>query len=135
MDYFNRKIVTSFHLKQLKNTEYNLKILKLNIKKMKQILLILLAASAIVACNDSSKQSDSNSNNNNQNCIGNQDCISNIRKNFSNTGKRILGEEYLGNGKFGISFMDGQHPGAAYNATISTDCNCNIINSDVSNIR
>ena len=68
------------------------------------------------------------------NCYGNESCISKIRENFSNTGKTILGEEYLGNGKFGISFMDAQH-GDAYNATVTTDCNCNVTNVNVSTIR
>ncbi len=70
------------------------------------------------------------------NCVGvgNQSCIDKVRLNFSNTGKTILGEQYLGDGRFGISFMDSQYPGA-YNATISTDCNCNVTNSNVTTIR
>jgi hypothetical protein len=74
------------------------------------------------------------SNSSSQNCIGNQSCISNVRENFNNTGKTILGEEYLGNGKFGISFMDSQHSGA-FNATVKTDCNCNVTNVYISTIR
>ena len=66
--------------------------------------------------------------------VGSQSCIDNVRQNFNNTGKTILGEQYLGDGRFGISFMDSQHPGA-YNATISTDCKCKITSSNVSTIR
>lgn len=65
---------------------------------------------------------------------GNENCIESVRTSLTNTGKTILGEQYLGNGRFGVSFMDSQHPGA-YNATISTDCKCNITNSNVSTIR
>lgn len=62
---------------------------------------------------------------------GNEQCIDNVRVRYTNTGKTILGEKYLGNGIFGISFMDNQNPGA-FTATIKTDCNCNIINAQVS---
>jgi len=79
-------------------------------------------------------QIDSKSYTKSENCIGNQDCISKVRINFSNSGKTILGEEYLGNGKFGISFIDSEHPNA-YNATLETDCNCEIIGNNVSRIR
>ena len=65
---------------------------------------------------------------------GNENCIESVRTSLTNTGKTILGEQYLGNGRFGVSFMDSQHPGA-YNATISTDCKCNITSSNVSTIR
>lgn len=84
--------------------------------------------------NNSSSSTNSSRNNNSQSCIGDQGCISKVRENFTNTGKTILGEEYIGNGKFGISFMDSQHPGA-FNATVTTDCNCNVTNVNVSTIR
>ena len=83
---------------------------------------------------NSSNVSSSNSVANECTGVGSQSCIEKVRQNFTNTGKTILGEEYLGDGRFGISFMDSQHPGA-YNATISTDCKCNITNSNVSTIR
>jgi hypothetical protein len=67
-------------------------------------------------------------------CIGNQGCISNVRLNFENSGKQILGEEYLGDGKFGISFLDARR-GLSANAKVTTDCNCNLINIDVSVMR
>ena len=69
---------------------------------------------------------------NSKDCIGNKNCISDIRENFSNSGKTILGEEYLDNGKFGISFIDAKHTGTVYNATIITDCNCNLKDVNVS---
>ena len=77
-----------------------------------------------------------NNNSNAGDCTGagNENCIESVRTSLTNTGKTILGEQYLGNGRFGISFMDNQHPGA-YNATIYTDCKCNITNSNVSTIR
>lgn len=67
-------------------------------------------------------------------CIGNQGCINNVRLNFENSGKQILGEEYLGDGLFGISFLDARR-GVSANAKVTTDCNCNIINVDVSLMR
>lgn len=68
-----------------------------------------------------------------KNCIGNQDCISKVREHFTNTNKTILGEEYLGNGKFGISFLDPQRD-SDFNAKIWTDCNCIITNVEISAI-
>jgi hypothetical protein len=62
--------------------------------------------------------------------VGDENCISKVRDRFTNTGKNILGEKYLGNGKFGITFMDAQKPGA-FEATVYTDCDCNVINADV----
>ena len=68
------------------------------------------------------------------NGVGSENCIEKVRASFTSTGKTILGEQYLGGGRFGISFMDNQHPGA-YNATVSTDCKCDITNSNISTIR
>ena len=100
------------------------------------ISLIILALFLFFAENgDKSKMGSSDMDSNDkENCIGNQECISKVRTHFSNTGKTILGEQYLGNGRFGISFIDSEHPDA-FNATINTDCNCEITNVDVSNIR
>lgn len=66
-----------------------------------------------------------------QACNGNEGCIDKVRTNFTNTGKQILGEKYLENGLFGISFLDASK-GETYNAEVSTDCNCNIVNVHVS---
>jgi hypothetical protein len=65
---------------------------------------------------------------------GTEKCITKIRNKFSTTGKTILGEEYLGNGNFGISFIDRNRHGS-YTARVSTDCNCGITNVQVSNLR
>ncbi len=67
-------------------------------------------------------------------CYGTENCISAVRLNFRNTGKQILGEQYLGRGKFGISFLD-PNRGEAYNADVSTDCNCIVTNVYVSVMR
>ena len=104
-------------------------------KKAAIIIGILLVLSFFMQNKNSSGSSSNSSstNNNSQSCLGNEGCISKVRENFTNTGKTILGEEYIGNGKFGISFMDSQNPGA-YNATVTTDCNCNVTNVNVSTI-
>jgi hypothetical protein len=64
-------------------------------------------------------------------CYGSENCIQQVRNNFQNSGKQILGEQYLGRGKFGITFLDPSR-GEAYNADVSTDCNCNVSNVRVS---
>lgn len=87
-----------------------------------------------ISSTTNNKSNNSTSDVNNCVGVGNQSCIDRVRQNFTNTGKTILGEEYLGDGRFGISFMDRQYPGA-YNATISTDCNCNVTNSNVTTVR
>ncbi len=66
--------------------------------------------------------------------FGTESCIDKVRLNFENTNKTILGEEYLGNGQFGFTFIDRNHPGA-FTAKINTDCNCTITNVQVSIIR
>lgn len=79
--------------------------------------------------------SDSNSNSS-QECTttGTRACIDQVRSNFTKSGKTILGEKYLDNGIFGITFMDSKHPGA-FTAKVYTDCKCNITNVDVNTIR
>ena len=67
-------------------------------------------------------------------CYGDENCIGKVRSNFESTGKQILGEQYLGDGKFGISFLDANR-GESYNADVSTDCNCVITNVNVSLMR
>jgi hypothetical protein len=84
---------------------------------------------------DPKKGNYSSAGSSSQSCIGNEGCISQVRSNFTNTGKTILGEQYLGDGKFGISFLDSQHYGASYNATVSTDCNCNVSVGSVSTVQ
>jgi hypothetical protein len=70
-----------------------------------------------------------------QNCVGfgDESCIDKVRDRFNSTGKNILGEQYLGNGQFGISFLD--QSGGTYNAKVSTDCKCDILNVRISVMR
>lgn len=75
--------------------------------------------------------SKNNESQRNEPCYGSESCIQKVRENFQNTGKQILGEQYLGRGKFGITFLDPSR-GEAYNADVSTDCKCNISNVRVS---
>jgi len=66
--------------------------------------------------------------------LGDESCIDKVRENFVSTGKQILGEEFLGNGIFGISFLDASR-GQSYNAKVATDCNCKILNVNISLMR
>jgi hypothetical protein len=69
----------------------------------------------------------------NNNCTGNANCINRIRENFNSTNKVILNESYEGNGKFKITALDSKR-GVTFNAFISTDCNCEITNTDISDV-
>ncbi len=80
--------------------------------------------------NNSTNTINSSSSINKGSCSGSESCIDKVRQNFTNTGKQILSEHYLGNGKFGISFLDISR-GQTYNSEVSTDCNCNILNVNV----
>ncbi len=82
----------------------------------------------------SSESSNSGQSSRSSACVGSESCINQVRANFGNTGKQILGEDYLGNGTFGISFLDARR-GEAYNAKVYTDCNCAVINVNVSRMR
>jgi len=95
------------------------------------LIVPVTALALIIGDPSSSSQSSSSSS---ASCIGNQGCITNVRSNFENSGKQILGEEYLGDGKFGVSFLDARR-GLSANAKVTTDCNCNVINVDVSVMR
>lgn len=66
--------------------------------------------------------------------FGNQSCINKVRDNFTKSGKQILGEEYFNNGQFGISFLD-PSVGQVFNSKVSTDCNCNVTNVQISMMR
>jgi hypothetical protein len=106
----------------------------------------LLAFAVIAFGSDESKTKNSNSSSSTKSqstssepkksnpCYGDENCIGKVRSNFESTGKQILGEQYLGDGKFGISFLDANR-GESYNADISTDCNCAITNFNVSLMR
>jgi len=67
------------------------------------------------------------------NCIGNRDCINSVRNNFTSTNKTILNESYEGDGRFKITALDPSR-GVTFNAFVSTDCNCNITNVNISDI-
>jgi hypothetical protein len=101
-------------------------------KKWYQIWWVWLILLSVLGklIGDQQKSSTSNL----SSCVGNQSCISNVRSNFKNSGKQILGEDYLGEGRFGISFLDARR-GLTANAKVTTDCNCNVLNVDVSVIR
>jgi hypothetical protein len=76
-----------------------------------------------------------NSNYKSDPCYGNESCISIVRNNFTSTGKTILSEQYLGEGKFSITFVDLQYPDLLNNAVIDTDCECKLTNVKVSTAR
>jgi len=115
--------------------------------KKNPILTIILAilifyisfkftSSTISKSNNSTNKVINPSNSEKSGCVGfgNESCIDRVRENFTNTGKQILGEEYLDNGQFGISFLDPSR-GQTYNSKVSTDCNCKIINVSVQVMR
>jgi hypothetical protein len=66
--------------------------------------------------------------------FGNEGCINEVREHFGKTSVRILGEQYLGDGIFGISFLD-PLMGEAYNSRVTTDCNCKVLNVNISIMR
>ena len=109
-----------------------------NILSVLALMLFLLIA---FGSEDSNKNNSYNSNSSSTNsstdsqrkepCYGSESCIQKVRENFRNTGKQILSEQYLGQGRFGITFLDPSR-GEAYNADVSTDCNCNVSNVHVS---
>jgi hypothetical protein len=116
-------------------------------KKIFQILIIYLIIFVLGLCGylminnldikfGTTKNLAKNQEHNSEQCIGvgSEICIDKVRLNFENTNKTILGEEYLGNGQFGFTFIDPNHPGA-FTAKINTDCNCAITNVQVSPIR
>ncbi len=97
------------------------------------VIPLVLVASVFIYLKSSKKQEHKSNSSDNSNCVGNSSCISNIRSNFTSTNKTILNESYLDKGEFKITALDVQR-GVTFNATISTDCNCNITNIDVSDI-
>jgi uncharacterized protein (DUF2147 family) len=113
-----------------------------NMKK-KQITSLIHAffiiALTLISCGNNTTESNaSDSNSSNQttektDCIGNQSCISNVRSNFTSTNKTILNESYEGDGKFKITALDPQR-GVTFNATVKTDCNCAVLDVQISDI-
>ncbi len=115
-------------------------------KKISQILIIYLFILIIGFCgylmiNNLNLRIDTTENiakrqqSNSQQCVGvgTESCIDKVKLYFENTNKTILGEEYLGNGQFGFTFLDQNHSGA-FTANINTDCNCTITNVQVSTL-
>jgi hypothetical protein len=90
--------------------------------------------STLVGTNKVEIKSNPQVKNKDQGCVGfgNESCLDKVRERF--TGKNILSEKYLGDGQFGISFLDASR-GESYNAKVSTDCNCKILNLDVEIMR
>ena len=90
------------------------------------------AVSVLVSSNLNSSSSGSKSNNKVSGCTGNgsQNCISEIRQRFKNTGKDIVGEQYEGDGIFEIQFIE--YGKGTFNAYIRTDCDCEIAHINVS---
>ena len=113
-----------------------------NMKK-KQITSLFHAffiiALTLISCGNNTTESNaSDSNSSNQttektDCIGNQSCISNVRSNFTSTNKTILNESYEGDGKFKITALDPQR-GVTFNATVKTDCNCTVLDVQISDV-
>jgi hypothetical protein len=64
-------------------------------------------------------------------CEGDESCLSKVEERFTSTGKMILSERYSGNGIFIVEFMDQEH-NVTGSAKVSTDCNCEITNVNVS---
>lgn len=89
----------------------------------------------IQVLNFNSPKSNENMENSKKSCVGfgNQDCISQVRLNLTNSGKQILNESYLGDGVFKITSLDPSR-GITFNSTITTDCNCQLINVKISDI-
>ena len=116
--------------------------LKKNKKKLSGYLIFLLVFSilVIVSLINEKIKTLNNSNINTiksdptKLCFGNESCIDNIRINFTNSGKQILNESYLNNGIFKITGLD-PSKGVTFNSTISTDCNCKLINVRISDIQ
>ncbi len=92
----------------------------------------------LISCGNNTSEgntSENNSSNETQKteCIGDQNCISDVRNNFTNTNKTILNESYEGEGIFKITALDPQR-GVTFNATVKTDCNCTVLDVQISDI-
>ncbi len=94
------------------------------------ILLGLVGIFIYITNNDSN---NSQKNENKQSCIGNENCIDKVRFYFTNSGKQILNESYNGNGVFTITGLD-PSKGVTFNSTVTTDCNCQLIDVKISDI-
>jgi hypothetical protein len=115
---------------------------KMLIKYMQQNNNLLFTLSIVslflISCGNNTSEgntSENNSSNETQKteCIGDQNCISDVRNNFTNTNKTILNESYEGEGIFKITALDPQR-GVTFNATVKTDCNCTVLDVQISDI-
>lgn len=111
-------------------------------KHMQQInnLLFTLSIVSLFLMSCGNNTSDGNTSENNSSnetqkteCIGDQNCISDVRNNFTNTNKTILNESYEGEGIFIITALDPQR-GVTFNATVKTDCNCTVLDVQISDV-
>lgn len=125
---FQRKYPnTSKNINEKLNTIYKLLV---------RLIPILLISIVFFFYINNRKNNDSNylqKNENKQSCIGNENCIDKVRFNFTNSGKQILNETYNGNGVFTITGLD-PSKGVTFNSTVTTDCNCELINVKTSDI-
>lgn len=63
---------------------------------------------------------------------GDRSCIEDIRVKFKNTGKDIVGEQYIGDGIFEIQFIE--YGRGTFNASVIVDCECNISSTKVTRL-
>jgi len=89
---------------------------------------------AVIANAGKNESTVSRSNNEVNGCSGNgsQNCITEIRQIFQNTGKDIIGEQYEGDGIFQIQFIE--YGRGTFNAYIRTDCECEIAHINVTSL-
>jgi len=97
------------------------------------ITLLFLSSCSNDKSGSNSTESSSSNETEKTECIGDQNCISEVRNNFTNTNKTILNESYEGEGIFKITALDPQR-GVTFNATVKTDCNCTVLDVQISDI-
>jgi len=153
--YLNKtnKRLNKYEKNELMNTEENLNVdepsyeleeeskSKIYSKWWFWLFVVILLSAIYSKKNDLGSNVNQTNKNTSNDCLGtgNESCINQVRQNFTNTGKTILGETYLGDGRFGISFLDVQNmrngiDNGTYEAAVSTDCNCNLTKVQVSRI-
>lgn len=109
-----------------------------NQESWKLCFTLAITSTFLIACgNTSSNDNPPNGNSSKAvektECIGNQSCITNVRSNFTSTNKTILNESFEGNGVFKITALDPQR-GVTFNATVKTDCNCTVLDVQISDV-
>jgi len=108
--------------------------------KFSTLLVILVST---IACNQTTKNTSQSTNNTKdfstseptvkkQDCVGDQNCIMNVRKLVNGAGYEIANEKYEGEGIFYIAaFKYG--PGEPIDITYVMDCNCEAIDIKIGN--